>query len=1153
VLTRIRRLLIANRSEIAIRVMRAASELGIGTVAIYSQEDRFGLHRTKADEAYLVGEGKGAIEAYLDIPDILRIARESNVDAIHPGYGFLSENPEFAQACAAAGIIFVGPSAASMRVLGNKIAARNLAIAAAVPVMPATPPLPLDLAECARLAQQVGYPVMLKASWGGGGRGMRVIESDAQLAELLPVARREARAAFGNDELYLEKLVRRARHVEVQILGDAHGNLVHLYERDCTVQRRNQKVVERAPAPFLSDAERAALCELALRIGRAAHYCNAGTVEFLQDADSGALFFIEVNPRIQVEHTVTECATGIDLVKAQIRIADGERIGEPGCDVPPQSQIRLSAHALQCRITTEDAYNNFIPDYGRITAYRSPAGFGVRLDAGTAYAGAVITRSYDSLLVKVTTWAATPEETIARMHRALWEFRVRGVETNLRFLDQIITHPRFVHGQYTTRFIDETPELYSSPERRDRATRILTYLADTVVNGNMEVLGRPRPERPVQVRAPRLPGELAAAHAPPPGCKQRLAELGPERFAQWMCTQRRVLLTDTTMRDAHQSLLATRLRTIDMAAVAPAYAALLPQLFSVECWGGATFDVAMRFLKEDPWERLAKLREAMPNLLLQMLLRSANAVGYTNYPDNVVRYFVQQAAAGGIDVFRIFDSLNWVENMRVAIDAVCESGRLCEAAICYSGNLSSPHERKYTLDYYLGIARELKAAGTHILGIKDMAGLCQPRAAYDLVKALKDETGLPLHFHTHDTSGIGAASVFAAIAAGADAVDAAMDSMSGLTSQPNLGSIAEALRYGARDPGLDTDHIRTISHYWAQVRKNYVAFEADVRAGASEVYVHGMPGGQYTNLREQARALGIDEARWPEVARAYAEVNQMLGDIVKVTPTSKVVGDMALLMVTAGLSSAAVLDPDTEISFPESVVQYFHGDIGQPYGGFPAALQRKVLKGAAPRTQRPGAELPDADLESLRLEASTRVAHPVTDQQFASYLMYPKVFTDYAADRRRYSDVAILPTAVFFYGMRPGQEVNIDLERGKMLIVRYVTQGEPLEDGTRTVFFELNGQPRSVRVSDRSQKPKRPPQRKVDAGNLRHVGAPMPGSVASVAVRVGQRVARGDVVATLEAMKMEAAVRAEIDGEVAEVLVQPGMQVDPKDLMIVLA
>ncbi len=1149
-LHRIRRLLIANRGEITIRVMRAATELGIETVAIYSQEDRFGLHRTKADEAYLVGEGKGAIEAYLDIADILRIARQARVDAIHPGYGFLAENPEFAEQCAAAGLIFVGPSPETMRVLGNKVAARHLAVSAGVAVMPATPPLPADAAECARLASQVGYPLMLKASWGGGGRGMRVIENEAQLAELLPVARREAKAAFGNDEVYLEKLVRQARHLEVQILGDSYDNLVHLYERDCTVQRRNQKVVERAPAVFLDDATRAALCDAAIRIGRKARYCNAGTVEFLQDADTGACYFIEVNPRIQVEHTVTECATGIDLVKAQIRIADGARIGVAASGVPPQDQIRLYSHALQCRVTTEDPNNNFVPDYGRIAAYRSPAGFGVRLDAGTAYAGALITRSYDSLLVKVTTWAATPEEAIARMHRALWEFRVRGMATNLRFLDQIITHPRFAQGQYTTRFIDETPELFAAPERRDRATRILSYLAETIVNGNSEVAGRARPERMTAVRAPRLPPQASAN--PRAGSKQLLDQLGPERFAEWMRSQQRVLLTDTTMRDAHQSLLATRVRTIDMAAIAPVYAALLPQLFSVECWGGATFDVAMRFLKEDPWERLALLREAMPNLLLQMLLRSANAVGYTNYPDNVVRYFVQQSAAAGIDLFRVFDSLNWVENMRVAIDAVLESGRLCEGAICYSGNLSSPHERKYTLDYYRGLARELKAAGTHILGVKDMAGLCQPRAAYELVRMLKEETGLPVHFHTHDTSGIAAASVFAAIAAGADAVDAAMDSMSGLTSQPNLGSIAEALRFGPRDTGLDTEHIRTLSHYWAQVRKGYAAFESDNRAGASEVYVHGMPGGQYTNLREQARSLGIDESRWPEVARAYAEVNDMLGDIIKVTPTSKAIGDMALLMVTSGLTRAAVLDPNTEIAFPESMVQLLRGDIGQPYGGFPPALRRKVLKGTAPRRHRPGKELPPADLVQLRVEADARAAHNVTDQQFASYLMYPSVFTEYAANRRRFSDVAILPTPVFFYGMEPGQEISVDLERGKTLIVRYVTQSEPHEDGTRTVFFELNGQPRSIRVTDRSQKPRRPPARKVDAGNPRHVGAPMPGTVTTINVAVGQRVVRGDVVTTLEAMKMEAAIRAETDGEVAEVLVQPGMAVDAKDLLLVL-
>jgi pyruvate carboxylase len=1149
---RIRRLLIANRGEIAIRVMRAANELGVVTIAIYSQEDRFSLHRTKADEAYLVGEGKGAIEAYLDIADILRIARESRADAIHPGYGFLAENPDFAEGCAGAGIVFVGPSAQTMRVLGNKVAARNLAVSAGVPVMPATAPLPPEPEACARAAAAVGYPVMLKASWGGGGRGMRIIENEAQLEELLPAARRESKAAFGNDEVYLEKLVRRARHLEVQIVGDSYGNLVHLFERDCTVQRRNQKVVERAPAVFLQDSERAQLCAAALKIARAAHYLNAGTIEFLQDADTGAFYFIEVNPRIQVEHTVTECATGIDLVKAQIRIADGARIGDAASGVPEQKDIRLIAHALQCRVTTEDPFNHFVPDYGRMTAYRSPAGFGVRLDAGTAYTGALITRSYDSLLVKVTTWAASADETIARMHRSLWEFRIRGVATNLRFLDQIITHPRFALGEYTTRFIDETPELFSMPARRDRATRILSFLAETIVNGNAEVAGRIRPEKLTSARVPRLSADAATPDRPPPGSKQRLDELGPERFAQWMCAQQRVLLTDTTMRDAHQSLLATRMRTIDMAAIAPAYAALLPQMFSVECWGGATFDVSMRFLKEDPWERLAALRESMPNLLLQMLLRSANAVGYSNYPDNVVRYFVQQAAGAGIDLFRVFDSLNWVENMRVAMDAVLESGRLCEAAICYSGNLSNPHERKYTLDYYLALARDLKAAGTHILGVKDMAGLCQPRAAYDLVSALKQETGLPVHFHTHDTSGIAAASVFAAIAAGADAVDAAMDSMSGLTSQPNLGSIVEALRHGPRDPGLDPDHIRTLSHYWGQVRKGYAAFESDNRASASEVYVHGMPGGQYTNLREQARSLGIDDTRWPEVARTYADVNEMFGNIIKVTPTSKVVGDLTLLMVTSGLSRQAVLDPATEVAFPESVVSLFRGDVGQPYGGFPEALQRKVLQGAPPRQRRAGAEMPPADLPALRAEVAKRIGRSPTDQQFASYLMYPGVFVDYAADRRRFSDVGVLPTSVFFYGMQPGQEISIDLERGKTLIVRYITHSEPHEDGTRTVFFELNGQPRSVRVVDRSQKPKRPPQRKVDAGNPRHVGAPMPGTVTTIKVLAGQRVVRGDIVITLEAMKMEAAVRAEIDGQVSEVIVHPGMSVDAKDLLVVL-
>jgi len=1145
--TRIKRLLIANRGEIAIRVMRAANELGIRTIAIYSREDRFSLHRTKADESYLVGDGKGPVEAYLDISDIIRIAREADVDAIHPGYGFLSENPEFAEACAAAGIVFVGPTPSTMRTLGNKVSARNLAISAGVPVMPATGPLPSDDEETRRLAAEIGYPLMLKASWGGGGRGMRVVEDERALVDLVAAARREARAAFGNDEVYLEKLIRRARHVEVQILGDAHGNLVHLWERDCSVQRRNQKVVERAPAVFLDLDARRGLCGLGLRIGRAVGYRNAGTIEFLQDADTGRFYFIEVNPRIQVEHTVTEVVTGIDIVKAQIRIAEGATIGTPESGVPAQNDIRVTGHALQCRITTEDPENNFIPDYGRITAYRSPAGFGLRLDAGTAYAGAFIGRYYDSLLVKVTAWAPTADETIRRMDRALWEFRIRGVTTNLRFLGQVINHARFAAGDYSTKFIDETPELFDFPKRRDRATRLLNFIGDVIVNGNPEVKGRHRPAR---LELPRVP--KVALPAPASGTKQLLDEKGPKALADWMLAQERVLITDTTMRDAHQSLLATRVRSHDILAIAPHYASLVPQLFSVECWGGATFDVAMRFLLEDPWDRLAALRRSMPNLLLQMLLRSANAVGYTNYPDNVVRHFVKEAARAGVDVFRVFDSLNWIDNMRVAMDAVGDSGKVIEAAICYTGNLSDPRETKYDLKYYVGLARELENAGAHVLAIKDMAGLCRPAAARALVTALKNEISIPIHFHTHDTSGIAAASVLSAVEAGCDAVDAAFDAMSGLTSQPNLGSIVAALEHTAKNPGLDGGNLRLLSSYWEQVRHCYGAFESDIRAGASEVYLHGMPGGQYTNLREQARSLGIDDHRWPEVATAYADVNQMFGDIVKVTPSSKVVGDMAIMMVTSGLTRADVEDPTQEVAFPESVVQFFHGDIGQPHGGFPADLQRKVLKGREPLSVRPGEVLAAADLERLRVEAEKRVERSVTDTEFASYLMYPKVFVDYARERARFGDVSVLPTPTFFYGMSVGEELSIDLQRGKTLIVRFVAVSEAHEDGTRTVFFELNGQPRSVRVADRGTVSKRAATRKAEIGDANHVGAPMPGNVVTVAVKPGQKVKAGDTLLTLEAMKMEAAVRAERNAEVVEVHARPGQQVDAKDLLVVL-
>jgi pyruvate carboxylase len=1144
----IKTLLVANRGEIAIRIMRAAAELGMRTVAIYSREDRFSLHRLKADESYVVGEGMGPVEAYLAIDEIVRIGREARADAVHPGYGFLAENPQFASACQAAGLVFVGPTPQSMRRLGNKVEARGIAVAAGVPVMPATPPLPHDPLAAAALADEVGYPLMLKASWGGGGRGMRIIERAGQLADSVAAARREAKTAFGNDEVYLEKLVRRARHVEVQLLGDTHGNLVHLYERDCTVQRRNQKVVERAPAVYLTDAQRAGICDAALRLGRSVGYVNAGTVEFLEDADSGEFYFIEVNPRIQVEHTVTEAVTGIDIVRAQLLIAAGARIGDPASGIPAQEDIRIQAHAMQCRVTTEDPENDFIPDYGRIAAYRSPAGFGIRLDAGTAYTGAIITRSYDSLLVKVTAWSPTPRETIARMHRALQEFRVRGVVTNLAFLDRVITHPSFAAGDYTTKFIDETPELFRFPRKRDRASRLLFFLGDVIVNGNAEVRGRLRPGVIHEPRTPRI----ALQSPPAPGTKQRFDELGPQAFADWMLREKRVLVTDTTMRDAHQSLLATRFRTHDLVAIAPFYASLAPELFSVECWGGATFDVAMRFLKECPWERLAALREAMPNLLLQMLLRSANAVGYTNYPDNVVRFFIRQAAGAGIDLFRIFDSLNWVENMRVAIDAVLESGRLCEAAICYTGNLLDPRQTKYDLAYYLRLARELEAAGAHILGIKDMAGLCQPHAAHALVKALKEEIGLPVHFHTHDTSGIAAASVLAAVDAGADAVDAALDAMSGLTSQPNLGAIVESLRHGPRATGLDPDALRLLSGYWEQVRRLYAAFESDLKAGASEVYVHGMPGGQFTNLREQARSLGIDEVRWPEVAQAYAQVNRMFGDLVKVTPTSKVVGDLALLMVTSGLTPAAVLDPGSEIAFPESVVSFFRGDLGQPHGGFPEALQKKVLKEQRALTTRPGESLPPIDLAAARRAAEAATPRAVSDAELAAYVMYPKVFVDYLRDRLEYGHVSVLPTSVFFYGMEPGQEISVDIERGKTLIVRFVAVSEVHEDGTRTAFFELNGQPRAVKIPDRDQVASEPPRRRADLANPDHVAAPMPGTVTTVCVAAGDQVQRGDVLATLEAMKMETSVRAERDAKIAEVIARAGELVDAKDLLVLL-
>ena len=1143
----IRKLMVANRGEIAIRVFRAATELGIRTVAIHSEEDSLSLHRFKADEAYLLNaNGKGAIGAYLDIAQIISIARGNGVDAIHPGYGFLSENPEFAEACTAAGIIFIGPDPQTMRSLGDKVSARHVAVRAGVAVVPASEPLPDDESLMATIADDIGYPIMLKASWGGGGRGMRPIESAAGLIEAVRSGRSEARAAFGRDEVYLEKLIRRARHVEVQLLGDSHGNLFHLFERDCSIQRRNQKVIERAPAPYLDEATRADLCQAALAIGRETGYCGAGTVEFLMDEDSGAFYFIEVNPRIQVEHTVTEMVTGIDIVKAQIRIAEGGRLGvaeETG--VPPQDAILLNGHALQCRITTEDPQNAFIPDYGRITAYRGAFGYGVRVDGGTAYSGAIVTRHYDPLLEKVTAWAPTAGEVVARMIRALREYRIRGVATNLAFLENVLTHPDFQANRYNTRFIDETPGLLDIGKRRDRATKLLTYIADVTINGHPDVNDRQRPRLdPRAAKPPAATGDI------PDGARQVLDRDGAIGLARWIRAQDKVLLTDTTMRDAHQSLLATRMRTIDMARVAPAYARMLPQLLSLECWGGATFDVALRFLAEDPWERLTTIREAAPNLLTQMLLRGANGVGYTNYPDNVVRHFIEQAAKG-IDIFRIFDCLNWVDNMRVAIDAVLESGKLAQGALCYTGDILDPDRAKYSLAYYVDLARQLEAAGCQMLAVKDMAGLLKPAAARVLFSALRDATDLPIAFHTHDTSGAAAASVLAAVDAGVDSVDAAMDAMSGTTSQPCLGSIVEALRHCPRDTGLDASAIREISGYWDFVRAQYVAFESDLRSGASEVYLHEMPGGQFTNLKEQARSLGL-ETRWNEVATAYHDANLLFGDIVKVTPSSKVVGDMALMMVSQGLRRDDVLDPARDIAFPASVVEMMRGDLGQPAGGWPQDIQRRVLGNNVPMTVRPADLLPDLDLDAERKVAEAQCGRRLSETEFASYLMYPKIFTGFAETSDQFGPVSALPTPVYFYGMAVGTEIHVTIERGKSLVITLTAIGEVEDDGSVRLFFELNGQPRIIAVACHKSGASAPSRRVAEPGNDCHVAAPMPGLVIAVDAAAGQSVEAGDRLVTLEAMKMEAAIVAPFAGVVEAVPVRMGDVVEAKDLLVIL-
>jgi pyruvate carboxylase len=1148
-----KKLLVANRSEIAIRVFRAATELGLTTAAVYTYEDRFSLHRFKADESYQIGpeEGGEPVKGYLNINALMTIAKDIGADAIHPGYGFLAENANLARACAENGIIFVGPTAEMLEMFGDKTEAKKLAVKAKVPTVPGTEDALSDPKAVKAAATKIGFPVIIKASFGGGGRGMRVVKTADELQGKLEEAQREAGAAFGRSEVFVEKYIARAKHIEVQILGDQHGNLVHLWERDCSVQRRHQKVVEVAPAWNLSATLRQRICDAAVRLCEGARYRNAGTVEFLVDIDADEFYFIEVNPRIQVEHTVTEVVTGIDIVKSQILVAQGCKLHEAPLAIPPQEKIECNGVAIQARITTEDAENNFIPDYGRISTYRSAGGFAVRLDGGNGFGGAVITPYFDSLLVKITTWGSDHHECIRRMDRSLREFRIRGVKSNIPFLENLINHKTFVSGSATTTFIDKSPELFRFKARRDRATKLLTYLGDVIINGRPEVKGKYNPKK--ELPEPVIPA-YPKGTTPPPGTRNKLLEMGPEKFSQWVARQKRMFFTDTTMRDAHQSLLATRVRTYDLLQIAEPVAHLMPQLFSLEMWGGATFDASMRFLNEDPWQRLTQLRTRIPNILFQMLLRASSVVGYTNYPDNVVTEFIKKSAAHGMDVFRIFDALNSVDNMKVAMDAVRnQTSAICEAAICYTGDILDPKRTKYSLAYYVKLAKELVKMGAHILCIKDMAGLCKPYAAYALVKALRQEIDLPIHFHTHDTSGINSGSVLRAHDAGVNIADAALASMSGMTSQPCLNSLAAALKNTPRDSGLDTTALQHLSDYWAAVREQYYPFEEDVKAPAADVYHHEMPGGQYTNLKQQAKSMHL-EGRWNEIADAYATVNQLFGDIVKVTPSSKVVGDMAIFMVTNGLSAMDILSPEKKLSFPKSVVGMMQGEIGFPEGGFPKVLQKIILDsaGVKPIKGRPGATIPKANLAATKKELAAKTNADPSDEDVLSYLLYPQVFLDFEKHCALYDNTSVLPTPAFLYGLEPGQEITVEIEPGKLLIIRYLTTSEPRDDGTRTVFFELNGQPREVVIADRSLEASLHKHPKADPEDPDHIAAPMPGKVSTVAVKKGEAVKAGQRLVSIEAMKMETAVYCPRDAKVADVLVKPGSIIAAQDLLVTL-
>lgn len=1141
----IKKILVANRGEIAIRIFRACNELHLKTVAIYSHEDNLSFHRYKADEAYIVGVGKKPIDAYLDIESIIEVAKKADVDAIHPGYGFLSENLEFAKRCEEEGIIFIGPKSKHLDMFGDKVKAREQAVSAGIPVIPGSDGPVHSIEELEKFGEQYGYPLMIKAALGGGGRGMRLVQSKDELEQAYERAKSEAKAAFGSDEVYVEKAIIEPKHIEVQILGDNSGNIVHLYERDCSIQRRHQKVVEIAPSNSISNDLRNRICNAAVQLMKNVEYVNAGTVEFLVSGDE--FYFIEVNPRIQVEHTITEMITGIDIVHAQIKIAEGHALHSEEIGIPAQEEIPLFGYAIQSRVTTEDPANNFMPDTGKLMVYRSSGGFGVRLDAGNGYQGAVISPHYDSLLVKISTWGLTFKEAAAKMDRNLREFRIRGVKTNIPFLINVVRHENFISGVFNTSFIDTTPELFKLPGRLDRGTKLLNYIGNVTLNGFPGVESRTKPIF-VQPAKPKI--ELKNTPVPS-GTKQILEERGADGLVSWVKEQKEVLLTDTTFRDAHQSLLATRVRSKDMFEIADYNARMLNDFFSFEMWGGATFDVSYRFLKENPWARLETLRKKMPNVLFQMLFRGANAVGYTNYPDNLIREFIQEAASSGIDVFRIFDSLNWIKGMEVAIDEVRQTGRIAEAAICYTGDILDDSRAKYSVQYYKDMAKELEASGAHILAIKDMAGLLKPEAAYRLISELKEATDLPIHLHSHDTSGNGIYMYAKAIEAGVDIIDTALGSMAGLTSQPSANSLYYAMKDSNREVRANIDALEEVSYYWDDVRNYYCDFESGMKSPHSEIYVHEMPGGQYSNLQQQAKAVGLGD-RFDEVKKMYSTVNMLFGDIVKVTPSSKVVGDMALFMIQNDLNEENIYEKGKTLDFPDSVIEFFQGYIGQPHGGFPKELQEVILKDREAITVRPGELLEPIDFGQLETELNEKFDMKPTKQDLLAYALYPKVFEEYLTTVKSFGDISVIDTPTFLYGLRLGEEVEVEIEKGKTLIIKLVSIGEPQHDGTRVIYFEFNGQSREIVIQDLTVEVDGSIGLKADPTNPNQIGATMPGTVLKVVVSKGSPVKRGDHLLITEAMKMETTVQAPKDGIVKEVYAHEGDAISTGDLLIEL-